>query len=545
MKKTTVLFTFVCLLFAVSCKKEKLNIINPNSPTSASLLTESGIKSFALGLVQQQIGNVTNAGSTNLFVVALTHHSIMGDETFMPYGNWGARWSNQVYSVTPPSTGIAIVNPIGVTQLESLKGFNSRQAGDRNVFLYEWFWAYNYIGQCNQILTSIENPALTFSGDAATKKAVLKAWALWWKGYAYSRVGSIYIAGLIVNNAGTTTPDYVSNATIITEANKNLDAAALVLDGITANTDYEEMYKAITASYNSPIDVITPPMWVHSINTIKARNIVANKKNSAMTATDWNAVIAITQNGINATDKVFKLGMTSDGINDVSGNFFHPFALVGTNNEFTFVSERLIQEYKTGDNRLAANFTLRPLTERYPANIRSRGLQFGTRWAVNNVEDGGKYATNNNVGFAALAGSYEENALMAAEAFINTGQIEKGLAIVDQVRTAQGAGIASVVGTGLTLAQANAELRRERRVALFLRGTAFYDARRWGITAPVSAGGGRAGAMVYLPAKLLGGATEPDIRPCIMDYRYVDYFDVPLNELDFNAPSAIAVPVKN
>ena len=280
MKKKLILLSFICLLLAAGCKKESLNIINPNAPAAASLLTDSGIKSFALGLIQQQIGNVTNAGTVNLFVVALTHHSTMGDEIIMSAGNFGGRWGNQVYSVTPPLTGVAVVNPFGVTQLTSLKGFNSREAGDRNVFLYEWFWAYNYIGQCNQILTALENPAVTFTGDAATKKAILKAWALWWKGYAYSRLGSIYIAGLIVNTAGITSHDYVSNTAIIEEANKTLDAAAIVLNSINSNADYEETYKVITASYNSPDDIITPQMWIHTINTIKARNIIANKKSN-------------------------------------------------------------------------------------------------------------------------------------------------------------------------------------------------------------------------------------------------------------------------
>jgi len=545
MKKIPVIFSFIGLALLSACNKEKLNIVNPNSPTSASLLTESGIKSFALGLINRQLGNVTNAGSVNLLVVGLVHESTMGDETFQPYGNWGVRWSNQVYSVILPS-GTTVINPFGVTQLESLKGFNSRQAGDRNAFLYTWFWAYNYIAQCNTLLTALDNPGLSLSGDAAAKKAVLKAWALWWKGCAYSRVGSLYIAGLKVDNAGVTNPNYVSSADMIIEANKTLDAAAAALNGITANADYTETFKSITASYNFPNDVLTPSMWAHSINTMKARNLIANKKTAVMTPADWTAVLALTNNGIVASDKVFKMGMTPDGVNDVSGNFAHPLALIGTNNEFNFVSERLIQEYKTGDARLAKNFTLRNLADRYAPNIRSRGLQFGTRWAVNNVEDGGLYATNNNAGSLPLFGSYEENALTAAEALINSAQIESGLALVDQVRSAQGAGIASVAGTSLTLAQAKEEVRRERRVSLFLRGTAFYDARRWGLTAPLSQGGGRTGAMVYLSASLIGGGvTVPDVRPCTMDYRYVDYFDVPLNELDFNSPSSTSVPVKN
>jgi hypothetical protein len=92
-----------------------------------------------------------------------------------------------------------------------------------------------------------------------------------------------------------------------------------------------------------------------------------------------------------------------------------------------------------------------------------------------------------------LASSYEENALMRAEALINTGSVDAGLAFVDAVRTFQGAGLAAVSGTGLTLAQAREELRRERRCALPFIGLSFYDARRLGIIDP---GVGRTGAVV-------------------------------------------------
>ncbi|MEJ7673237.1 MAG: RagB/SusD family nutrient uptake outer membrane protein [Chitinophagaceae bacterium] len=70
---------------------------------------------------------------------------------------------------------------------------------------------------------------------------------------------------------------------------------------------------------------------------------------------------------------------------------------------------------------------------------------------------------------------------MRAEALIYTGKIQEGLALVDAVRNFQGAGLAKVAGTGLTMAQAVVELRRERRVALAFRGISFYDYRRWGI----------------------------------------------------------------
>jgi len=544
MKKLLYFISIAGVLTIASCKKESLQIANPNQPTFQSLTTEAGLTNFSLGLVNRQLGNVTNAGTVNLLAVAMINHSTMGDEWFMPYGNFGVRWTNQVYSVTPPG-GAAILNPFGVTQLVSMQGFNSRQAGDRNGFLYEWFWAYNYIAQCNQILAALDNPELTLEGDVATKKALFKAWALWWKGYAYSRLGSIYLAAAIVNEPGKTTGDFVKNTDVIVEANKVLDACAAALTGISANGDYIALFKSITPSYNVPNDVITPDMWKRIISTIKARNLMANKKVSAMTAADWQQVITLTTAGIQQTDKVFRQGYTPDGSNDVVGVFWHPFWLTSSSQEFCFVSERLIQEYKTGDARLARDFYMPPAAQWYPANIRSRGLQFGTRYAPVDIESGGSFATATGAsGNIQMAGSWEENALSRAEALIYTSQIEQGLQIVDQVRTAQGAALPAVAGTGLTQAQAIAELRRERRVALYVRGTAFYDARRWGRTAPLSAGGGRTDAVVFLPGSLIGGGADA-VRVCTMDYRYVDYFDVPVNELDFNPPSSVSAPVKN
>lgn len=558
MKKLLIYFSLFAVVFTSSCKKESLNLINPNSPTpTASLTTEAGITNFALGIINKQLANILNAGTTNTFVVAMTHHSIMGDELFMPYGNYGARWSNQVYKITLPN-GTVVTNPFGDTQLDELRSFNSRAAGDRNVFQYEWDFAYFYIAQANTLLEALNNSALSLSGDAATKKGLLKSWALWWKGYAYSRLGSIYLSALIYNQTSfNPTGQFVAHDAIITEANKVLDECAATLSTLTANSTYNTLYQAITPSYNDNSSVITPDMWKRNINTIKARNLLANKKVTAMTSADWNAIMTLTAAGVQSGDKVFKQGMTADGNNDVStGGFLHPYILVGSFTEFTFVSERLIQEFKAGDARLARNFYntntfygLPAGNYEFPPNIRSRGRQFGTRWGVKNIEDGGTYATDNLVPQALLpiAGTYEENQLMTAEALIRLGstvQINQGLALVDEVRGFQKAGLAAVSGTGLTQAQALEEVRRERRVALFLRGVAFYDARRLGITAPASAGGGRAGAMVFLSKADFGGTVD-DVRPCFMEYNYMDYFDVPQNEIDFNTPASGAAPVKN
>lgn len=134
---------------------------------------------------------------------------------------------------------------------------------------------------------------------------------------------------------------------------------------------------------------------------------------------------------------------------------------------------------------------------------------------------------------------------MIAEAKIRTGSdIEGGLALIDQIRDAQDAGLARVASTGLSQADAVEEFRRERRVALYLRGLAFYDARRWGVTAPASAGGGRANANILVPGDLIGSTTAT-LLPCFINYDFLNYWDVPQNELDFNVAAPGSAPTEN
>jgi hypothetical protein len=288
MKKVFVYFLLAGIMVSISCKKSSLDLRNPNAPTpEASLITEAGITNFALGIIQKQLGNILNAGTTNLMIVANTHHSLMGDELFMPYGNFGGRYSDQVYKITLPG-GTVVTNPIGVTQLTTLKGFNNRPAGDVNAFQYEWDFCYFYIAQANTLLQALDNPALTISGDAVTKKAVLKAWALWWKGYAYSRLGSMYLSALVYDQTSfNPTGQFVAHDAIITEGNRILDLCTATLSALSVNSTYNTLFQSLTPSYNDKADIITPDMWKRQINTMKARNLLVNKKVAAMTSADW------------------------------------------------------------------------------------------------------------------------------------------------------------------------------------------------------------------------------------------------------------------
>jgi hypothetical protein len=132
-----------------------------------------------------------------------------------------------------------------------------------------------------------------------------------------------------------------------------------------------------------------------------------------------------------------------------------------------------------------------------------------------------------------IAGSYEENILMQAEANIYKGNIATGLGLIDELRACQVAGLPSVANTGLSLEEAKEELRRERRVALAFRGFAFYDARRWGVLE-----NGRTGCVVVdFDGKVNTNAT--------IKYGYLDYWDVPIAELFYNPPAAGSAPIVN
>jgi hypothetical protein len=165
---------------------------------------------------------------------------------------------------------------------------------------------------------------------------------------------------------------------------------------------------------------------------------------------------------------------------------------------------------------------------------------YTTRYTVQDGGFGAKgvtvYATKTPGAYeVVMAGSYEENALMLAEANIRLGNIDAGLAYIDAVRSYLGAGLAPVSGTGLTLAQALKELVSERRVALVFRGLSYYDNRRWGWTYDISQGGGSFGNVVYYQS-----LTVPN-KNVTISYNFMDYWDVPADESVLNG----GVPIKN
>jgi hypothetical protein len=229
----------------------------------------------------------------------------------------------------------------------------------------------------------------------------------------------------------------------------------------------------------------------------------------------------------------------------LGGFIFHPLErLTVQGGALTFVSERLIQDIQPGDNRFTKGF--QPYPGGSVVNVRSRGIQFGTRYGVVDIENGGLYGTENYQGTVPIAPTWEETALMIAECNIYMGNTDAGLQLIDQVRASQNAGLPLLAGSGISQDSAISQLHSERRIGLYHHNVAWYDARRWGITAPASAGGGRYGN-ILVPGSLLGRWLDPTLPllSCFINYDFTDYWDVPANELNFNPASTSSAPVAN
>ena len=539
----TFLFAAMLISTVLSCKKE-LDVKNNNQPVPETALTEKGILAFAQGGIYRN-GFIDLKHSDGVYGFfwsgAIGFHEMMGDAIGVEAAN---AFINQIGCPDEVrlDDNTIVINPNSPKkQYDLIRLVNQNSNQGQNPLFYEWAYMYSMISSCNFILVNIDK--INIPVDSVTKKATLKAWAYWWKGFAYARIGSIYYAGIINNAPLSTNGNYVSKAAIIAESDKNLDLCSTTLDAVVTASAHTGVLTTVIPSFCQvgKGGALTVAEWKRNVNTLKARNILVNTKANALSAAQWNAIITLTANGVLATDKVFtgRSNATGDFLSPASGTVASRIqnALAGGN---TYkLSERLVQEFKAGDRRLANNMAI---TTTWIGNS-DRGNSYNTRYRLINGglgQAGVKVYTNTAAGAEEifLASSYEENTLMRAEALINTGRIDAGLALVDAVRVFQGAGIAAVTGTGLTLVPAREELRRERRCALPFIGLSFYDARRYGFIDPVSAGGGRYGCVVLSKT----GVVNTNAR---IDYSFLDFWDVPDNELAVNPPASGSAPVKN
>jgi len=530
------------VIAGTACKKQ-LQVGNPNSPTlSGNVTTETGLSSFTQGATY--INGFINGDGW----LGSTYWSLPYGYAELLSDNVGADAANQEISVVnvpdlvtmDDGTTLANTSP----QIPFLRSYNTRAntGAGNNVYYYQWLNMYALNAAENTLLSQMANVKLG-ADDAAT----FKAWAYFWKGFAYSNIGNMYYSGLIIDNYNGSSNHYLVHDSIIARSNYYYNLAITTLGTISSASTYSTvMGTLIPADFQlAPHGGIpTTAAWIRTINTLLARNIVTSKISpfvngnlsatiakssaSAMTTADWTAVLNYTKNGIQAGDVVFS-GISSS-VNPVfsAGSGTVAAMTTGPNVSKTFkITERYIQNFKTGDARLANNFNTKS-TYNNP--------NFTTRWSL---IDGGAGAPG-VVSYGALStgkyelyygASYEENATMEAEANIRLGNTDVGLGFVDAVRKYQGAGIAAVSGTGLTPVQAMTELTKERLASLFGRGLAWYDVRRWGWSYATSNGGGRYGnTFVTVAGKVFTNTT--------INYNFLDFWDVPADESVLNPPGS-------
>jgi starch-binding outer membrane protein, SusD/RagB family len=538
-----------------SCKKQ-LDVKNPNAPTiSGNVNNEAGLTAYAKGGVYWNGFNYGDGWlGDSYFSLPWGYHELMGDVVGGGQGSNNQTTTMGVpdkFQADPNDATTVFTNP-SPQATGIIRSFNNSAstANGNNALYYEWVNMYAMINACNSTLETMGSIKLS-----ADKANTVKAWCYWWKGYAYAQIGTLYYAGLIVDKANGLVSKFVKQADIITESNKNLALASTTLAAISNQGDYTAIITQLIPGQNQVGlgQPLSSAQWIRTINTMLARNILLNKlapfvngnlnatiaKSSipVMTAADWQSVTTLCNNGVKQGDYVFT-GRTSS-----SNSFFSPIGgsvagmLTASNQTTTYkLSERLVQQYKTGDKRLA-NFTTANGTFFGDANTNTTrySLVDGVTKGLTGIPILGSRQPG---GLEIYIGpTYEENQLMLAEASIRTSAVPAALTIIDNIRVYQGAGVAALAGTGLTAAQAMQELSMERQAALAFRGLSFYDSRRWGWTYAIANGGGRYGTTLLFKGNVYTNAT--------INYNFMDYWDVPADEIEKNAPTADSAPVKN
>jgi len=547
---------FIMIALASSCKKQ-LNQINPNSPTLAGNVTnEKGITAYAMGGVYWNGFNYGDGWLGNsYFSLPWGYHELMGDVV-----GGGAGSNNQTTTMGVPDSftpdpvgdpGTVVTN--SSPQVSIIRSYNTAAAtaSANNALYYEWTNMYAMINVMNTVLLQLPN----VSDLSADKVATVKAWCYWWKGYAYAQLGTLYYAGLIEDKPNVINNQFVSHTAIIAQSDSLLSAALGQLKGIANQGDYTAVItELIPVQCQVGLGLpLTTAQWIGTINTMLARNILLNRLSPfvngnpsatitgasipAIASADWAAIISYCQAGVQNGDNVFtgRSTATNSFFTAPSGTVASLCATSNQNSTYK-VSERLVQQFQAGDERLA-NFSTANGIFTGDANTNSTrySLVDGVSAGLTGIQILGSRQVG---GLEVYIGpTYEENALMLAEAYIQTGQIDKGLGLIDAVRAYQGAGVAAVAGTGLTLAQALKVLTQERLAALAFRGLSFYDLRRWGWTYGSSKGGGRWGTSLIYNGTVYTNA--------YINYNYMDYWDVPADETDKNKPSASSAPVVN
>src|SRR5437762_4423445 len=270
----------VMLLLVFSSCKKQLDVKNPNDPTfDVNVTSESGITAYAKGGIYWNGFNYQDGWlGDSYFSLPWGYHELMGDVIGGGQGSNNQTTTMGVpdkFQADPNDPSTVFTNP-SPQALGIIRGFNNSAAtaNGNNALFYEWTNMYAMIKACNLTLANVGNVPLT-----ADKANTIKAWAYWWKGYAYAQLGTLYYAGLIVEEENTVNntivSKFVNQAALIAESNKNLNLAMTTLNAITNQGDYSDVIaELIPAQCQVGLGKpLSSAQWVRTINTMLARNI--------------------------------------------------------------------------------------------------------------------------------------------------------------------------------------------------------------------------------------------------------------------------------
>jgi SusD/RagB-like outer membrane lipoprotein len=189
--------TLILLLVFSACKKQ-LDVKNPNDPTfDVNVTDETGLTAYAKGVVFWNGFNYGDAWlGDSYFSLPWGYHELMGDIVGGGQGSNNQTTTMGVpdrFQADPNDPSTVFINPS--PQATSIIRTYNNSAGTtngNNALYYEWTNMYGMINGCNLTLEHVDGISLS-----ADKANTVKAWAYWWKGYAYAQLGTLYYAGLI------------------------------------------------------------------------------------------------------------------------------------------------------------------------------------------------------------------------------------------------------------------------------------------------------------------------------------------------------------
>ena len=495
--------TLFLLLVVFSSCEDGLDVTNPNEPTPEVLNTEQGIERQALGLWN-------NGGGWTEWVIWMLLEG-MGDNVVQPWGNFD--WNAFVLPIEEiafsdgETIKVSAVRGAGRTQEESIDFVNDRNVSQGSIDQM-WIVAYAQINDANLLLQALDE-GVSFTGDAAAKESAYRSWANYWKAFSYMQVGLLYEGGLIVDEPGQTNENFADNSELIAESNRLFDAALQGADNFNIISNI-----AIPGIF--PTNV-TPESYRQTINTLKARNILLSQRREDVSGEEWQEILSLTQNGL--TSNVGTFVVESDESTFLAAVTAR-FRLA--TNVWHRVSPRVIQVMaENNDNRLNNFF------------FADAGGNFDNETVIQHVNspwitvDGSPYAST-TAGAPQYFVSAEENLLMQAEAQLALGNPGEAGALIDQARAMQDAGLPAVGNATLN------DIKNERKVGLFMRALAFYDARRFGNLDPKAEGGGVRDVWVYKVDPSTGAARNNLDEEADIYFNFIDYLPIPDVETDFN-----------